>query len=583
MTPSPTGLLISQIGYDLRAPMRAIWRGALTEGASFRLQNESGETILEKPLTFWGNCWGSDWWIADFSELTTAGAFTLTLEASNMPPVTCPPFNVGEYHLWHSTVKTVAIEQFERRAELARFGNGWKDCGSDMREVGSHTGALIGLLDLLNIGLEWLGPEDGLRLAKQIMHGCDYLVLCQQRADDLGWPPGSVVHEIPNHPVLIPQDQGQFVVAIAKASRHIYELDRERGLDYLNRAAAAYEFLTRQCQPSALPHFSAKLHGAPEGYLPSPLTPLPQREGHLDAAHLPTGEEPGMRETGFMTADLLMMVWGAVELAKSGKPEYLEEAIRRADQILSRQVAHDTPEGEFYGHFYTFDDHLFTEKAFTHHHVGHDTSLMFNHYLVPLLDLCDLLPKHPEQPRWRQAVRNFAYGYFLPACQKNPFYLLPQGYYAGQGLLSFCGPWHGFNVCYGYAAAQAIRFEIEFGDPAFRPIAVGNLQWIAGLNAGLTSDSFEGSVMWRETLPEGRVVSYSFIEGIGANSVKTWSRLPGSIGNGVCTNRQFQMEVEPSLENDIPRRYSDEDWIPHAGGFLSGLVHLRQIMGWSAR
>lgn len=563
---TPTGLLVSQIGYDLRAPMRALWRGALPAGAMFRIRDENGQTILEKPLAFWGKCWGSDWWIADFSDLTRAGTFTLTIEGDGFPTAACPPFSVGEYHLWHSTVKAVAIEQFERRAALARFGNGWKDCGSDWREAGSHTGALIGLLDLLNIGFEWLGREDSLRLARQIMHGCDYLVLCQQRAADLGWPPGSVVHELPNHPVLIPQDQGQFVVALAKASRYIYELDRARGMDYLNRAAAAYEFLTRQCQPAALPHFSAKLHGAPESYFPRP-----------------PGEGPGVRETGFMTADLLMMVWGAVELAKSGRPEYLEEAVRRAGQILSRQVRPEAPEGEFYGHFYAFDDHLFTEKAFTHHHVGHDTSLMFNHYIVALLDLCDLLPEHPEEPRWRQAARDFAYGYFLPACQKNPFYLLPQGYYAGQGLLSFCGPWHGFNVCYGYAAAQAIRFEIAFGDPAFRPIAVGNLQWICGLNAGLTSDSFEGSVMWREQLPEGQAIPFSFIHGIGRNSVKTWSQLPGSIGSGLCTNRQFHMEVEPAIENDIPCRYSDEDWIPHAGGFLSGLAHLRMLMGWSPR
>lgn len=560
---TPTGLLVSQIGYDLRLPMRAIWRGSLPEGAIFRLQDESGEIIFEKPLTFWGNCWRSDWWIANFSELTAPGTFALTIEVSGASPVTCPPFKVGEYHLWDSTVKTVAIEQFERRAELARFGNGWKDCGSDFREVGSHTGALIGLLDLLNIGFEWLGRADSLRLAKQIMHGCDYLVLCQQRAADLGWPKGSIVHELPNHPVLIPQDQGQFVVALAKASRYIYELDPPRGMDYLNRAAAAYEYLTRVCKPSTLPHFSAKLHGAPEGYSP-----------------LLSGDEPGV--SSFMTGDLLMMVWGAVELAKSGKPEYRDEAVRRADQILLRQVTRENPEGEFYGHFYAFDDHLFTEKAFIHHHVGHDTSLMFNHYLAPLLDLCDLLPDHPEHPRWRQAAHDFAYGYFLPACQKNPFYLLPQGYYTEQGLLTFAGPWHGFNVCYGYAAALAVRFETFFGDPAFRNIAVGNLQWIAGLNAGLTTDSFEGSVMWREQLPAETAIPYSIIHGMGRNSVKTWSQIPGSIGNGICANRQFQMEVEPAVENDTPLRYADEDWIPHAGGFISGLTYLRQVMGWSA-
>lgn len=551
----PSGLLVSQIGYDLRVPMRAIYCGQLPADAAFRLQdNASGETVMRKPLVRWGECWKSEWWIADFSELSCAGEFSLVIEASGISPIASPPFKAGEYLLWDETIRTVAIEQFELRSELARFGKGWKDCGSDWREVGSHTGALIGLLDLLNIGYEWLGNTDSRRLAQQILHGCDFLVACQQRASDLGWPDGSLVHEIPNHAVLIPQDVGQSVVALAKASRYLYEIDPPRSLDYLERAARAYEFLTRQCRPSKLPHFSAKLHGAPERYLP----------------------------TSFMTGDLLMMVWGAIELAISGRPMYLEEAVFRVREILRRQVRKENPEGEFYGHFYTFEDCLFTEKAFLHHHVGHDTSMMFNHYIVPLIGLCQQLPNHPEAMRWRQAVHDFAYGYFLPACHKNPFNLLPQGYYAGQGLLSFCGPWHGFNVCYGYAAALAVQLESFLGDRRFREIAVGNLQWIAGLNSGMTSDSFEGSVMWRQDLPAGEAIPYSFIQGIGRNAVQTWSKISGSIGSGFCTNRQFQLEVEPAVENDIPLRYSDEDWVPHAGGWISGLVHLRQVMSWSS-
>jgi hypothetical protein len=549
----PTGLLVSQIGYDLRAPMRGLYRGQLPARATFRLQDAvSGETVLQKPLVRWGNCWQSDWWVADFSELSRPGEFTLTLEADGLSPITCPPFKVAEYLLWETTVKAVAIEQFERRAELARFGKGWKDCGADWREVGSHTGALMGLLDLLYLGHRWLGNENTLRLAEQIIHGCDFLVACQQRASDLGLPDGALVHEIPDGTLLIPQDQGQAVVALAKASRLLYEFDPARSLDYLNRAARAYEFLTRQCRPSGLPHFSAELHGAPKGYVP----------------------------TSFMTGDLLMMVWGGAELAKSGRPVYLDEAVYRVREVLRRQVRKENREGEFYGHFYTFADCQFTEKAFIHHHVGHDTSMMFNHYIVPLMELCHRLPAHPDAPRWRQAVHDFAYGYFLPACRQNPFFLLPQGYYAGQGLLTFGGPWHGFNVCYGYAAALAVQFELFFDDRQFREIAVGNLQWIAGLNSGMTADSFEGLVMWQKNIPAGESIPYSFIHGIGRNSVKTWSDIAGSIGNGYCTNPQFHMEVEPTAEHDLPLRYSDEDWIPHAGGWASGLVYLRYALNW---
>jgi hypothetical protein len=519
---------------------------------SFTLREAAnGEAVLAKPLQRWGECWGSAWWIADFSELTCPGEFTITLEGGGSPEA-CSPFKVGEFLLWNETILPVGIEQFERRAELARFGNGWKDCGTDWREVGSHTGALIGLTDLLNIGYEWLGRENTLRLMRQIQHGCDFLVMCQQRAADLGWPVGSVVHEIPNYPMLILQDVGQFVVALSRASRHLYELDAPRSLDYLRRAASAYEFLTRQGRPSNLPNFSARLHGAPEGYLPGSL----------------------------MTGDLLMMVWGALELAKSGRAEYLDEAVFHTREILRRQVRQAAPEGEFYGHFYAFADCRFSEKAFTHHHVGHDTSMMFNHYIVALIELCKHLPDHPEAPAWRQAVRDFAYGYFLPACRKNPFLLLPQGYYAGQGLLTFGGPWHGFNVCYGYAAALAVQLEWFLADRQFREIAVGNLQWIAGLNSGITAASFEGAMKWREAIPGGEAVPYSFIRGVGLRSVNTWSQIHGSIGSGFCTNRQFQLEVEPTLANDIPLRYSDEDWIPHAGGWVSGLTYLRQAMDW---
>jgi hypothetical protein len=553
-----SGLLTSQIGYDLRAPLRAIYRGAerraFGDSAVFELKNAAGEVLLRQPLAYWGECWQSHWWVADFSALRQPGEYAVVLQDDGKAPIASEPFEVGTSLLWEKTVRTVAIEQFERRTELARFGKGWKDCGSDFREVGSHTATLIGLLDLLNIGFEWLGREDALRLALQVIQGCDFICACQQRASDLGWEDGAILHEMPNFPVLIPQDQGQSVVALARAARHIYEIDPARSTEYLQRAARAYEFLTQRCRPSTLPNFSALIHGAPEGYHPS----------------------------SFMTGDLLMMVWGGVELAQSGKPQYLEEAVYRARQVLRRQVPKQAPEDGFYGHFYTFEDCAFSEKAFIHHHVGYDTSMLFSHYIVPLIELCKLLPDHADAPLWRQAVHDFTYGYLLPACQQNPFLLLPQGVYRGQGALSFCGPWHGFNVWYGYGAALAVQLAIFLDEAKLFDIAVGNLQWIAGLNSGITRQCFEGSVMWREDVPAGVALPCSQIHGIGRHAVKTWSQIPGSIGNGFCTNRQFNLEVEPLRENDGPWRYSDEDWVPHAGGWASGVTYLKLVMAWSA-
>jgi hypothetical protein len=233
-----------------------------------------------------------------------------------------------------------------------------------------------------------------------------------------------------------------------------------------------------------------------------------------------------------------------------------------------------------YGHFYTFADHAFTEKAFVHHHVGHDTGMKFNHYLAPLLMACRQWGENPQVNRWRQALKDFAYGYFLPACERNPFFLLPMGVFGDEGLLSFCGPWHGFNVCYGFAAALAAQLMDFFGDERFRAVATGNLQWLAGLNAGITQESLRGCQFWREDIAEDEARAYSQIFDVGRRWTGCWSEIPGSIPNGFDTNLQFQLAVEPKQENDNPRYYTDEDWIPHAAGWLSGLVYLRQIKRW---
>ncbi|MBK8021097.1 MAG: hypothetical protein IPK19_06590 [Chloroflexi bacterium] len=259
--PPVSGLLVSQIGYDLSAPMRAIYRGPSADAwpadATFSLHDaESGAVVLQAPLMYWGECWRSHWWIADFSELKQPGSYRLALEAAGIETIASSPFVVGRYRLWDAAVRPVGIDQFEARAERARFGNGWKDCGAGWREASSHSAALIGLLDLIYIGFEWLGRADAQRLAQQIMHGCDFLVLCQKRAADLGLPPGALIHELPESAWAIPQDHGQAVVALARAARYLYEVDAERSNDYLRRAVASYEYLTRRCAPGQLPNFS---------------------------------------------------------------------------------------------------------------------------------------------------------------------------------------------------------------------------------------------------------------------------------------------------------------------------------------
>ena len=230
---------------------------------------------------------------------------------------------------------------------------------------------------------------------------------------------------------------------------------------------------------------------------------------------------------------------------------------------------------------YTFEEHMLTEKAFIPYNVEHGTTMIFNYQTAPLIDSAEYLQDHPHKPRFREAILGFAYGYYLYAYKKTLFYILPQGYYVGQGLQNPCNPWHGFNVCYGYTPTLAVCFEIFFFNPPFYLIIEDNLQWIFRLNSGLANESFAGCVIWHKTSPQDQDVPYSFINIIANQITKIWFQIPCSMGIGLYSNRKFEIEAELTEDNNILLHDSDKNWISCAGGSLSNLVHLHQIKSWS--
>lgn len=549
-----SGFLYSQIGYDLKDPMRALIRstepGYVPDGAEFEvLGGESNAVVYRGEVKKWGELWKSHWWELDFSPLGDAGSFKLAIRQGDRILFTSDVFSVGQDVLWNETMRTVAIEQLEERANRARNGHGWKDCGSSWREVNSHATMVIALSELLFSGYEHFSASENRRIADQIVKGCDYIALCQDKAARMGLPEGAIIHEIPNHLHVIPGDVAQSVVAFARASRMLADIYPEKSDEYLQRAVRSYEFILHKAEPMGDVAFSRSNHGAPEDF-----------------------NVPGE----WQTRDLLMMAWGGLELWINGRKEYKEDAVSFVRKAKSRQVPREKDENGLYGHFYTFDSCRFTEKASIHHHFGHDTGGTFPHYLVPVMEMCAWWYDHPDVALWRKTVMDFAYGYFLPACRQNPFYLIPEGYFSGQGLLVFCGPWHGINTTIGFASALATKLENFTGDREFRQIAVGNIQWIAGLNAGITRESFKGCLFWKDVVADGVAEPYSQIVGIGRKSVGCWTDIKGTIPNGFNVNPQFQLAIPPLRENDGPWLYTDEDWIPHAAGWVMALTFLRE-------
>ena len=108
-----------------------------------------------------------------------------------------------------------------------------------------------------------------------------------------------------------------------------------------------------------------------------------------------------------------------------------------------------------------------------------------------------------------------------------------------------------------------------------RNIVIGNLQWICGLNAGITKRSIDGCMFWREEVPDREAIAYSQISGIGSRWTGNWTGIRGTIPNGFDVNPQFELVVEPKKEIDEPLLYTDEDWIPHGAAFVAGLSALR--------
>ncbi len=339
----------------------------------------------------------------------------------------------------------------------------------------------------------------------------------------------------------------QFAVALARAGRLLAEHDPEGSLAYLRRAARAFEWL-RTAQPHSAEGYSHASHGVPAGFA---------------------------KPDEWMTRDLLMMMWAAFELARGGLPAFKSDALSLARRILRRQVPQEQSEGGLYGHFYTFDSAPYTEKAFVHHHTWHDMGGTWPHYLVPLMEMCHYWRPHPDAQLWRQALRNFAYGYLQPACRQNPFHLLPQGCYPDEGLLVFGSIYHGINEA--YAASLALEFEQFLGDPAFLEIAVGNLQWIAGLNSGLTADMLApSSHMYRPEIASGTLVPISMIYGLGRQSGGSWTHLRGAICDGFSISEQFTFNTRAARATDGPWQFCDEDRIIPIGAWASAMARLRR-------
>ena len=560
-----SGLLFSQVGYELGQPVRVVVRlprrELLPDGARCRLDPTGEGQAHETPCSYWGEVWGSHWWVAEFAPLGEVGTYGVRIGNDTETFATGQGLRVAEDVLWEETIRLASVDILERRKHFTKVGAGWQDAGALWAESPAQSAMIIALTELLVQTPELFDATFTARIHEQLTVGCDYLVMTQEKAEELGFPEGALSHDLLGHEKdILPHDASKAVVALLRTARLLPDKYADRRDRYREVARKAYAWVTGPAKPMG--DYGLSRH----------------QRGLTESVAIPNDE--------WQTRQLLMFCQAALEMDREGRAGAQVEAVGYARRVMDRQVTKDEPEEGYYGHFREYDSLPHTEKAWSHGIVpspegsqfGSDMGGIYPNYLLPLLELLERYPKHADASRWEDTLRRFTYGYLLPVCQKNPFYLLPLGIFAGEGPIWFCGPFHGTNTVYGYTAALALELARYFNEPRLLPIAYGNLQWVAGLNGGITRENLEkGCVIFSTELPANAALSASMICGIGRRWAGTWFQTRGVICNGFSTGEQFKYDVEPKIENDGPFSLTDEDWIPHSAAWVTGLTRLKQL------
>jgi hypothetical protein len=560
-----SGLLFSQVGYEPGMPLRIIIRlpgkEMLRSATTCRLLSDKG--AFTTSVRYWGALWGAHWWVAEFEEITQEGTYSVEVRDGREVIMSDDGLEVKRRILWDRTIEFAAVDMLERRVHFTKVGAGWQDAGTLWVESCAQSGMIIGLEDLLEYDAARFDRDFIQRIEKQVTVGCDYLVMTQKKAIELGYPEGAFTHDLHGHEHdILPNDANKAVVALMRASRLLSDLYLEQKKVYREAGEKAFQWLTREARPMGRYGMQVSQRGIPEN------TKIPDDE--------------------WVTRDLVMMVWASLERWKLRKDADSKGwCMHYAEKVMERQIPENQADQGYFGHFYEFSSLKHSESAWVHGIVsseggvqfGTDIGGFFPNYLIPFADMLRIWPADPNTNRWKTMLANFVAGYLKPACFSNPFYLVPLGIFGGEGPNWFCGTFHGTNAIYGFTAALALELSSILEDEELVGIAYGNMQWIAGLNGGITREALKkGCVIFSMDLDEALAVPASMICHIGHRWAGTWFQTRGVICNGFSVGEQFKYDVAVKAENDGPHSLTDEDWIPHSAGWISGLVRLNRVL-----
>ena len=184
-----SGLLFSQIGYLPDYPVRVVIRlpqkKLLSEKAICRLVPVISGGSHEVSVKYWGEIWKSHWWIAEFAGVSE-GDWNIEVHDKGDLLVHNSGLTVQKDILWKSTVELAAADMLERRVHFTKVGAGWQDAGTLWVESPAQSAMIIALSELVEKSEDHIDELLRNRIYRQMEVGCDYLVMTQKKAAELG-------------------------------------------------------------------------------------------------------------------------------------------------------------------------------------------------------------------------------------------------------------------------------------------------------------------------------------------------------------------------------------------------------------
>lgn len=507
-------LIVSQTGYAYPGVRHALLcsmsRDSGDKITEYKVIDTIGNIVGQGHPIYWGKWAGNHFWYIDLNFLVQGKYYLI---AKSLRSHFFKVENVADHYIKTLSRDMFTIQLDKRRKNDAK--GGYVDCGTDIRETGSHATMVLGICNILKSKYGNFTDADRSHIMNHLEHFGDFFMM---RIDSVGKIDGGYWQEWKlKHLGVIP---GQLMAI--QALMEIYS------------AFKLYD------EGIGAKYYKTALHSLKN-----------MRSNYsIDTLH-----------------SALLCLWLQAEVVfyrESVDSTSWRIVNEIAAELGKRQITkEERSQNGIYGTFYEYA-HSKNILRLNYHGKGYDFyGVYWGNHIKGFLDLIALQPTHDSVHIWKKIVHDYYNGFLANVVKRNPFGLIANGEY--YGIRWFSDLFHGISVTYSKVAEQCIRYGIVMNDSTALSVAEQQLLWIAGFNTGVGYPYSSNPV--------------SCIVGKGYQWIRDgygeFPDITGSIVNGFSATQQFKQEIPQN--GDVPRFIGNESYIAHTGAWLTAVAALSDV------